>query len=310
MIERNLLTVDVEDWTTGSLFLLSKREAMIARGYLPVQDPQVDRGVRCLIDLLEETNFKATFFVLGETAKSHKELIRLIHDRGHEVASHSMTHTLLPRLSVAQLAYELRESKKLLEDLLGAPVLGFRAPNLCIYPDLLSFFHQLQAAGYSYDSSLTATAAKIKLKQPQATFPIIGLEPNIVEIPVTMRRFIIREIPLGGTYLVLLGPLMASTQIRKENSLKGKPAIIYVHPYEIDGFPLRWVHPSPSLKARFSLMLRNTRKGHHIRLLTYLLKNHRFTSIREYLGVITPRGLSLGTGKLANPKLSKKHRSG
>jgi polysaccharide deacetylase family protein (PEP-CTERM system associated) len=286
MINPNILTIDVEDWTSSSLHLLSQGEAAHAMQCLPTKDMQVERGVHRLIDFLEEKHFTATFFVLGRTAKAHKDLVRLIHHRGHEVGSHSMSHTLLPGLSTAQLDTELMESKKLLEDLLGGPVLGFRAPNLTGYPDISAFFHRLQSAGYCYDSSFTVPLAEAVLGQDEANFPGSGLKSDILEVPVTTFNHFPGKMPLGGSYLKLLTPFMVSRRIKKANeNRKSKPAVLYFHSYEIDREPLRWPHPSPSLKARFSLLLRNSRKDHHLKILNYLSRNHYFTSIKEYLGL-------------------------
>jgi polysaccharide deacetylase family protein (PEP-CTERM system associated) len=282
MVEWNLLTIDVEGWTGSSIPLLSPREALTARQYLSVKDMQVERGVRWLVDLLAKKNMKATFFVLGQTARIHKELVKFIHKSGHEVASHSMTHAYLPSLSVTEMEFELIESKKLLEDLVGSQVLGFRAPNLAAYPDTSMFFDQLQAAGYCYDSSFNARSAKTRLQQNQSDFPGVMIKNEILEFPVTVVNRLLWKVPLGGTYLKLMEPFMVSNQIKKVNH-KNSPAILYLHPYEIDRFPICWLHPSPSLKARFSLLLRNFRKNHHIKILNHLFKYHCFTSVKEYL---------------------------
>jgi polysaccharide deacetylase family protein (PEP-CTERM system associated) len=278
----NILTIDVEDWAGSSLSLLSPGEAKIARQYLPVNDMQVERGVRWLMDRLAKKNMKATFFVLGQTARAHKKLVKFIQKSGHEVASHSMTHAHLPGLSINEMEYELIESKKLLEDLVGASVLGFRAPNLDAYPDTSIFFSKLRAAGYRYDSSFTARSAKTGLQQNHSDLPGMVIKNEIIEFPVTMVNRLLWKVPLGGTYLKLMEPFMVSNQVKKVNR-KNRPAILYLHPYEIDRFPIRWVHPSPSLKARFSLLLRNLRKDHHIKVLNHLFENHCFTSVKEYL---------------------------
>ena len=284
MVHRNFLTVDVEEWTGSSLFLLSQKEARLARRYLTVKDQQVDRGVNCLLDLLDEKSFSATFFVLGNTAKTNKELVRLIFARGHEVASHTMTHALLPALSPGELEYQLVESKKLLEDTVGAQVLGFRAPDLSGYPDVAVFFDMLQSAGYHYDSSFTSAGALKMLGQSEPGLPVALTNGGILEFPVTMTDSILFKMPMGGTFLKLMTPYKVSHQVTRRNR-ENKPAVLYFHTYEVAGDTIAWAHPSPSLSARFSIMLRNLRKGHHLDVLNYLFSYHSFTSIKKYLAI-------------------------
>jgi hypothetical protein len=270
----NLLTVDVEDWAGSSLSLLSRREALKARQWLPGKDPQVERGTHRILELLEENNCKATFFVVGKTARTFPSLTREIHRCGHEVASHSMTHVLLPGLGEKELQYEIEDSKKLLEDLVGGPVLGFRAPCLTCLHDRAVFFETLWEAGYRYDSSSTVV--------PGVGSDACGAGGGIREFPVTAVCHWGVRVPLGGTYLKLLGWGKVSREIEKENR-SGRYVLLYLHPYELDEAPVCWPHPSPSVGAGFSLWLRNIGKGRHLRILKHLLKSHRFTGIRGFL---------------------------
>jgi hypothetical protein len=244
---------------------------------------------------LDEKSYSATFFVLGNTAKTHKELVRLIFARGHEVASHTMSHALLPGLSPEELEYQLVESKKLLEDIVGAKVLGFRAPDLSGYPDVAVFFEMLQSAGYVYDSSFTGAGALKMLGQSEPGLPAAETNGDILEFPVTMTDSLLFKMPMGGTFLKLMTPYKVSRQVMRNNR-ENKPAVLYFHTYEVAGGPISWAHPSPSLRARYSIKLRNLRKDHHLDVLNYLFSYHSFTSIKKYLA-IEGNGEGNGTGK-------------
>jgi len=272
MENSNLLTVDLEDWASSSLFLLSKNEAKVAKRYLLDKDPLVERGVQEILNLLAEKNHTATFFALGNTVKNHKTLIRKIHDLGHEIASHSMNHPILPELHPSALVQELRDSKKLLEDIIGNEISGFRAPNLSGIRDIPFFFQMLCDAGYRYDSSFTGDRYN----------PNTNIKKNIVEIPVTTVKHLFFKMPLGGTYLKIMTPNTVSRFISKENK-EDRPAVIYIHPYELSGIPIGWPHPSPSVKARFSLLLRNLRNGHHLKILKNIFCRYHFVSVKKYL---------------------------
>jgi peptidoglycan/xylan/chitin deacetylase (PgdA/CDA1 family) len=193
-----------------------------------------------------------------------------------------MTHELLPGFSAEELAHQLVESKKLLEDIMGAPVLGFRAPNLSGYPDGPQFFDLLQSAGYRYDSSFTGACAAKMLGQSEPGFTVAGTNGGILEFPVTMTGSILFKMPMGGTFLKLMTPYGVSRRVTRNNR-ENKPAVLYFHTYEVAGDPICWAHPSPSLRARVSIMLRNPRKGHHLEVLNYLFSYHSFTSIKNYL---------------------------
>ncbi len=103
------------------------------------------------LEILDRQGARATFFLIGEEARRHPEVVREIAERGHEVASHSMTHRLpFTDLGDERLRLEVASSKTLLEGLAGIPVVGFRAPSWDLSPRLLG---AIAAAGYRYDAS-------------------------------------------------------------------------------------------------------------------------------------------------------------
>jgi polysaccharide deacetylase family protein (PEP-CTERM system associated) len=93
---------------------------------------------------------RATFFVLGWIAERLPHLVREIHARGHEVASHGYYHNLCNQQSPDALKKDLTDSKKLLEDIVSAPISGYRAPSFSIDKDILKI---IKDCGYLYDSS-------------------------------------------------------------------------------------------------------------------------------------------------------------
>ena len=100
-------------------------------------------------------NPKATFFVLGWLAERLPNLVREIHSRGHEVASHGYYHNLCNKQSNEDLKTDLCDSKTLLEDIIGNQVYGYRAPSFAINNDILKI---IEECGYLYDSSYNSFA--------------------------------------------------------------------------------------------------------------------------------------------------------
>jgi hypothetical protein len=112
-----------------------------------------------------EPFIRATFFVLGWLAARLPHLVREIAGRGHEVASHGSSHRMCRPLSDADLGDELQGSKRLIEDITGAEVAGFRAPNFSVDDRVLSLARE---AGYRYDSSYNSFSPwEIDPEQPR-----------------------------------------------------------------------------------------------------------------------------------------------
>ncbi|HSP96092.1 MAG TPA: polysaccharide deacetylase family protein [Candidatus Dormibacteraeota bacterium] len=109
------------------------------------------------LDLVERLGIRATLFVVARDAEAQADLWREAQRRGHEIASHSVTHPIpFASLPPSELARELSESRRRLEDVTGHAVLGFRAPGWDVGRPTLS---AIAAAGYRYDASVLPTPA-------------------------------------------------------------------------------------------------------------------------------------------------------
>jgi peptidoglycan/xylan/chitin deacetylase (PgdA/CDA1 family) len=103
------------------------------------------------LDLFDRIGARATFFLIAEEASRWPAVVREIAGRGHEVASHSLTHSVpFGKAGPVSLQDEVRRSKRLLEDLSGGPVVGFRAPS---WEGSAELRRELAADGYAYDAS-------------------------------------------------------------------------------------------------------------------------------------------------------------
>ena len=152
-----LLTIDVEDW-----FQVENFKQYIPFSSWSSYDLRVERNTHRLLDLLDSTSFKfqvssfnirATFFILGWIAERLPHLVREIHTRGHEIASHGYNHRLCTECSTEELKIDLIDSKKLLEDIIGERIYGYRAPSFSINNDILKI---IEECGYLYDSSFNS----------------------------------------------------------------------------------------------------------------------------------------------------------
>ena len=124
------MSVDVEEY-----FQVQAFAPIVPRADWDRWPSRVEANTERLLELLEATGARATFFVLGCVAEKHPGVVRRIAAAGHEIGSHGMSHTMLTELTPDQVRIELRDSRRLLEDLCGSRVEGYRAPSYTISPD-------------------------------------------------------------------------------------------------------------------------------------------------------------------------------
>lgn len=216
---------------------------------------RVGNSTRRILDLFDEHQVKATFFVLGWVAERCPDLVEEIHRRGHEVASHGYGHQLVWNLGPAKFREDLRRANTLLANLTGTSVVGFRAPTYSITDKTLWALDILIEEGFRYDSSIFPIRHDVYGMPDAERFPhdIRRMEGTIREFPLSTlrlgpggRRF---NFPVGGGgYLRFLPVQFIRWAIRQINFVESQPAVLYFHPWEIDpGQP----RIRASLKSRF-----------------------------------------------------------
>ncbi|MCZ6673969.1 MAG: polysaccharide deacetylase family protein [Verrucomicrobia bacterium] len=168
-------------------------------------DPLFESGLKNTLDLFDEYRIKAVLFTIADDLKDgrKRELLEEAVLRGHEIASHSVTHRRLTQLSLEEKRGEIAESKRLLESSLNVSVRGFRAPHFAIDRECLEL---LDEYGYEYDSSVFPTARYAKLLE----VPIVPSAPHIpfygaklLELPLPSFRP--RPFPFHPCYSLILG---------------------------------------------------------------------------------------------------------
>jgi polysaccharide deacetylase family protein (PEP-CTERM system associated) len=225
----NALTIDVEDY-----FQVSAFAPFIARSEWPTRECRVERNVERILAMLAARETKATFFTLGWIAERYPQLVRDIVAQGHELASHGYGHQRASDLNEADFFADIDSAKKLLEDVGGVAVQGYRAPSFSIGANNLWAFDCLARAGYRYSSSIYPIAHD-HYGMPDAPRFAHEARAGLLEIPVTTLRMGGRNFPSsGGGYFRLLPYALSRWMLRRVNSRDGQPAIFYFHPWEID----------------------------------------------------------------------------
>jgi polysaccharide deacetylase family protein (PEP-CTERM system associated) len=227
----SIFSIDVEDW----YHILDVPSAPDISRWddLPVR---VEANFRRLLDIMGERDVRATCFFIGHIARRFPHLVREAAARGHEIASHSFAHKLIYTMTPAEFLEDAAASRKLLEDIAGAPVTGFRASGFSVTEQTPWFFEKLVEAGYAYDSSTFPASRghggmKSGRLEPHRMKTAAG---ELVEFPVTVADVLGKRLCFfGGGYLRLF-PYPLVRRMSHVVLGEGRPVIFYVHPREID----------------------------------------------------------------------------
>jgi len=233
---------------------------------------------------------KATFFVLGWLAERLPHMVREIQARGHEVASHGYNHEMPNSLSLSDLKNDLIKSKKLLEDIIGAAVTGYRAPSFAINDDILKIIGD---CGYHYDSSYNSFSlhgryGSISLNGSGKKGIAHRVDENFHELPISNLRLLKRILPFGGGGYFRLLPWWAFRIGVKSIVNNNRAYLFYIHPWEIDPGQQRVEQASVSFKFRHYINLSKTESR-----LKSLIENFdycQFVSCRDYLNTAKSYG--------------------
>jgi peptidoglycan/xylan/chitin deacetylase (PgdA/CDA1 family) len=178
--------------------------------------PDTPEVMTPLLDLLEEYDAHATFFVTGEFAQKYPQTIIRMRKEGHEVGCHGTTHHAFPTLSTEEQRQELRGCKDALEEVDITPI-GFRAPYRMLAPSTLRV---LKEEGFRYDASLFGKS--------EVLFPVMDLLP-VEELPTSAILFL----PLDDYTLLRMVHLPTGTYEWLLLHAPGRVVSLSFHPHHI-----------------------------------------------------------------------------
>ena len=225
----NALTIDVEDY-----FQVSAFAARIARDDWDRLPCRVERNVCTILELLAGAGTKATFFCLGWVAERYPGVVRRLADEGHEIASHGFAHQRATDQTPDEFLTDIARAKKLLEDVTGNPVQGYRAPSFSVGERNPWAFDCIARAGYRYSSSLYPIRHD-HYGVPDAPRFAHEVKPGLLELPVATVRMLSANWPAGGGgYFRLLPYGVSRWALRRINNVDRRPAMFYFHPWEVD----------------------------------------------------------------------------
>jgi polysaccharide deacetylase family protein (PEP-CTERM system associated) len=249
-------------------------------GKTKIEDRVVDPTLR-ILNMLDRTNNKATFFVLGEVAAKFPELVAEMAKRGHEVASHGYHHNLVYNYTRYQFETDISRGIEALESAANQKVLGYRAPSWSLSAHQTPWaWEVLHSFGFKYDSSLYPYKTFLfgDSNAPRFDYEIpINDGQKLREIPPSVAEFFGKRLPFSGGFFMRVAPLHYIQHCIRQYNENGKAAVIYLHPWEIDVDQPRL---PVSLKNKFILYANLKRTENK---LLKLLQRFRFVAIRDFL---------------------------
>jgi peptidoglycan/xylan/chitin deacetylase (PgdA/CDA1 family) len=283
-VNRSLsITVDIEDWyhipsVCGSDFSVYKDVKEFFEKWEGRYD-YLSEPTKRVLDILDEFNMKATFFVVADVAEHYPGLIESIASKGHEIACHGADHrcsinpnTKKPLITIEEFEKSTIEAKKILEKASGQKVIGYRAPNAAVTGQMLD---SLRKMGFKYDSSVSVnslynkTDSSLNSVSTVPYYPAKGsLEPaptgDLIEFPWSYYNVGIKIPTSGGPMLRFLGANLILKGIRQ--SLNRGHTIFYFHPIDISrekfpkvgkGRPFYWIIKGDIVENRIRYILKN-----------------------------------------------------
>ena len=274
-----LITIDVEEW-----FQVENLRSAFPKSTWKDQKSSVLKNTKNILNVLDKFNIKATFFILGLVAEKNPDIVTLISQDGHEIASHGTDHDLTYNLDENQLFDDISKSKEQIENLIGNKVQGYRAPNFSVDNKLINILRKLD---FLYDSSynpfqLNSRYGKIDLNSPSDN-GIYNLENNFYEVPLSTLRMFNQHIPMAGGAYFRIFPLPLFKKLVKAKLKKDNLYHFYLHPWEFEPEQPRIRNIKLNYKLRHYTGLKKT-EAKFEKLIQFLQEmNCQFLTISEYI---------------------------
>jgi len=268
-----LLTVNVEDYFQTGAF-----RRFISHDTWYRFETRLRRNIESVLELLESHDATATFFVLGWIAEKHPALVRMIADAGHEVASRGYLHQRLVEMPPDEARRDLLRSRKLLEDVTGTAVTGFRLSDGWLHKNDLWLLDELTEAGYLYDSSVFPRRRRFGHDPDWRTIRTIETRHGqITEVPLSTAN-VGGWMPIaGGNYLRQMPDRIMRRLVDRFIRQSGQPYVMYFHVWELDP-----AQPRLSVAGRFTQLRHYRNLDKFNWLLPQYLTRYPFASVRDH----------------------------
>ena len=224
-----ILTVDVEEW----FHVCGQPEYADVAAWSGMPS-RVVPCVDSLLELLDGSGSRATFFVLGWVARKCPGLVPKVVDAGHEIGCHGDLHRRIFEMSLDEFRQDVRKAKVVLEQQAGVRVTSFRAPEWSMRSADNPALAVLVEEGFRVDSSLTATPPVGDPSNSRRPARIVTPAGSIVEVPPLTGSFFFRQAILGGGVCSRMSRLSRVEGLMRKSLDAEIPPVLYLHPWELD----------------------------------------------------------------------------
>lgn len=268
----NAFTIDLEDW-----FCSVNMHPLMAEESWDGCELRVVESTRNLLNLLRSHRIRGTVFVLGWIAEKVPFLIKEIEQDGHEIGTHGYSHAPITRLTESTFRQDLERALAVTQRLVGQRIIGFRAPSFTITKRTLWALEIIKEHGLLYDSSVYPFGMHPDYGLPGSPLTPYRCRNSVIEVPLACAELMGVRVPCAGGAYFRLYPYRLFRWLLRSCNQNGRPAVFYIHPWEID--PGQSRQPLPVFKAfRHYVNLHRT-----LGRLRRLLADFEFTSVRELL---------------------------
>jgi len=269
----NILTIDLEEWYHPE-YVKSKAPTN--------KEERVTRSLNNALQLLSEHEVNATFFVVGELAEKHSDMMKMIRENGHEIAFHGYSHKPLWKLDTETFRLELRKFDSLTRE----KCIGFRAPSFSLSNKTKWALKVLEGAGYKYDSSIFPTRTPLygvwiaPTRPYKPSYEDVAKEDESVklwEFPLLVYPLTGLRIPIAGGFYLRFFPVNLVKRAIKKANKHGFPAVVFFHSWELDPeTPRLKLGPYESFVTYHNIKEVGKK-------LKYILSDFSFISFRNYM---------------------------
>jgi polysaccharide deacetylase family protein (PEP-CTERM system associated) len=224
-------TVDVEEWYDLDYLKDYNLEDITVKVIPQIID---------FLDILDELDVKATFFVVAEVAEENADIIREIRRRGHDIGCHGYDHQLLYKKTNTQYFKEIVEAKQIIETIVKCEINGFRASCFSMDREKLELTNK---AGFSYDSSKISfdqhpLYRNLDLNGFEQIDDLVYRKDDFVEYEIPTLKFWKYNIPISGGGYLRLFPFFITKKLIRTYGKSYENFLIYVHPFELTDIKL------------------------------------------------------------------------
>jgi polysaccharide deacetylase family protein (PEP-CTERM system associated) len=274
------LTFDVEEH-----FQVNAFDSALRRQSWEAYESRVERSVEKILALLDRHRYRATFFMLGWIAERQAGLVQRVAAAGHEIASHGYGHELITRLTPEAFREDVRKAKKILEDVIGAPITGYRAPSFTIVRDTSWAHEVLVQEGYTWDSSVVPVVHDVYGWPGSDPYPHRIETPSgpLFELPPSTVSCLGSRIAVGGGGYFRFYPYPLLRHWLRRIEAADQPVVFYLHPWELDP-------EQPRMEGGRRSTFRHYLNLHRVEArLERLLDDFRFASVGDSLPALARR---------------------